>query len=215
MKTKILVVDDHPMLRSGLRQAMSQQTDFTLAGEASTGAEGLKLAKELELDLVVLDIHLPDMNGIEVARQILAIRPSVKIVIFSSDIVRTVVDEALQAGACGYVSKSSALEELVLAVDSVMAGRLYLSKDVSAGVLEEYRKNLAGNPEPVGMELSEREKKLLRLVAEGRRNKEIATQLGVTPKAIEANRSRLMKKLGVSSSAELVRYAVRQGIAEP
>ena len=123
------------------------------------------------------------------------------------------VDEALQAGVCGYLSKSSPLEELIHAIDLVMAGRLYLSPDVSADILEDYRKSLNEEPEPSKPFLSEREKQLLRLVAEGRRNKEIATLLSISSKSVEAYRSRVMKKLGCSSSAELVRYAIREGIA--
>jgi len=213
MKTKILLVDDHPMLRSGLRQELAQQPNLELVGEAATGGLAVKLARESPPDLVVMDIHLPDMNGIEVARQILSAQPSVKVVIFSGDTVRAVVDEALQAGVCGYLSKSSPLEELIHAIDLVMAGRLYLSPDVSAEILEDYRKSLTEEAKPLKPLLSDREKQLLRFVAEGRRNKEIATLLSISPKSVEAYRSRVMKKLGCSSSAELVRYAVREGIA--
>jgi len=213
MKTKILLVDDHPMLRSGLRQELAHQPNLELVGEAATGGLAVKLAAELTPDLVVMDVHLPDMNGIEVARQILSAQPSVKVVIFSGDTVRAVVDEALQAGVCGYLSKSSPLEELIHAIDQVMAGRLYLSPDVSAEILEDYRKSLTEEAEPLKLLLSEREKQLLRLVAEGRRNKEIATLLSISPKSVEAYRSRVMKKLGCFSSAELVRYAIREGIA--
>jgi len=202
------------MLLSGLRQTMAQHPHLTLVGEASTGVLALKLAGELAPDLIVMDIHLPDLNGIEVARQILQAQPSVKVVIFSSDTIRAVVDQALQAGVCGYVSKDSALDELMQAIEAVMAGKLYLSPDVSAGILEDHRRSLVEEFQPPKPELSEREKQLLRLVAEGRRNKEIAVQLSISPKSVEANRSRLMKKLGCNSSAELVRYAVREGIAE-
>jgi len=203
------------MLRSGLRQSLAQQPKLTLVGESATGAEALRLAGELAPDLVVMDVHLPDLNGVEVARQLLNARPSVKVIIFSSETARPVVDQALQAGVCGYVSKSSALEELMQAIDSVLAGKLHLSPDVSAGILEDYRKSLAAEAQPEKPQLSERERQLLRLVAEGRRNKEIAAQLTISPKSVETNRSRLMKKLGCNSSAELVRYAVREGIAAP
>jgi DNA-binding NarL/FixJ family response regulator len=161
-----------------------------------------------------MDIHLPDMNGIEVSRHILNGQPGIKIIVFSSDTVRTLVDEALQIGVCGYLPKSSSVEELIMAIESVMAGKLYLSPEVSGDILADYRKSLRSDAQPLKPLLSEREKHLLRLIAEGRRNKEISAELGVSIKSVEAYRSRLMKKLGCSSSAELVRYAVRQGIAE-
>jgi two-component system response regulator NreC len=215
MGIKVLVVDDHPVLRFGLRRTIDQQPNFTVVGEASTGAEALKLVAKLAPDLITMDVLLPDVNGIELTRQILAVLPSVKIVVFSSDATRSRVNEALQAGACGYVWKLSAAQEIIRAIEMVMTGRLYLSPEVSAGILEDYRKCLAGQSEPSKPFLSDREKQLLRFVAEGRRNKEIAAQLALSIKSIEAYRSRLIKKLGCSSTAELVRYAVREGIAAP
>lgn len=215
MGIKVLVVDDHPVLRFGLRRTIDQQPNFTVVGEASTGAEALKLVAKLAPDLITMDVLLPDVNGIELTRQILAVLPSVKIVVFSSDATRSRVNEALQAGACGYIWKLSAAQEIIRAIEMVMTGRLYLSPEVSAGILEDYRKCLAGQSEPSKPFLSDREKQLLRFVAEGRRNKEIAAQLALSIKSIEAYRSRLIKKLGCSSTAELVRYAVREGIAAP
>ncbi len=213
MKTRLLLVEDHPLLRHGFRQAVAQQPDLTLVGEAATGAEGLRLARELTPDLVVMDIHLPDMNGIEATRRMMGAGPSIKILIFTGETSRRFVDQALLAGACGYLSKAGALEELIHAITLVMEGKLYLSPEVNAGILEDYRKSLVEGPEPSKPCLSEREKQLLRLISDGRRNKEMAGQLGLSIKSIETYRSRLLKKLGCSSSAELVRYAIREGIA--
>ena len=201
------------MLRHGMSQAMAQQSNLALAGETSTGAQALKFAMELTPDLVVMDFHLPDMTGIEATRQILAVRPGVKVIFFSSNAARAVVDEALQAGACGYVLKSGDVAELILAIDQVMAGKLYLSPEISTGILEAYRKNLRHEGGPPQSFLSDREKLLIQLIAKGRRNKEIATELAISVKSVEANRSRLMKKLDCASSAELVRYAIREGIS--
>lgn len=212
---KLLLVDDHPLMRLGVRQALGLKPGLAVAGEASTGALAVRLAAELKPDLVVVDIHLPDINGIEASRQILAATPAIKIVIFSSDGARDLVDEALQAGVCGYILKSSATEELEQAIDQVMAGRLYLSPGISEGILEDYRKSLVEEPPAGGPLLSERERALLRLVAAGRRNKEIAAELGISIKSVEAHRSRLMKKLACPSSAELIRYAIREGLASP
>jgi len=200
------------MLRNGMRQAIAQQPDLTVVGEASTGAAALKLVAELAPDVVVMDVHLPDLNGIEVTRRILRLLPAVKVVVFSGDAARSLVDEAIQAGACGYIWKQSATEELIRAIEVVMTGKLYLSPEVSAGIMEDYRKSLVGESEPAKPLLSDRDKQLLRLVAEGRRNKEIAVHLTLSPKSVEAYRSRLTKKLGCSNSADLVRYAIREGI---
>ncbi len=213
MKIKTILVDDHTMLRSGLRQALAQQPGLEVAGEASTGAQALALVDAIKPELVLMDVHLPDANGVEVSREILSRHPTIKVLIFSSDGNRALVDEALQAGVCGYLSKSGSVEELLTAIESVMAGKLYLSPEVSGDILSDYRKKLQGGPESAKPLLTEREKYLLKLVAEGRRNKEISTELDLSIKSVEAYRSRLMKKLNCASAAELVRYAVREGIA--
>jgi len=214
MKTSILLVDDHAMLRSGLKQTLTQRDSFCLVGEAATGAQAIGLAKEAKPDVVLMDVHLPDMNGIEASRRILATQPKTKIIIFSSEVARHSVDEALEAGVCGYISKSGSVDEIHSAIDAVLQGKLYLSPDVSGSILSDYRKSLRGEIPPAKIELSDREKHLLRLVAQGRRNKEICVELNVGIKSVEAYRSRLMKKVGVSSSAELVRFAVREGFVQ-
>jgi DNA-binding NarL/FixJ family response regulator len=212
MNIKLLLVDDHPMLRRGLAQTVAQTANFVVAGEASSGAEALKLVQELGPDLIVMDVHLPDLSGIEASRQILTIRPLTKVIIFSSDGARSLVDQALQAGVCGYVLKGGIVDELVDAIHRVMDGKLYLSPELTTGILEDYRKQIASESVSLKTMLSERERELLRLVAEGQRNKEIAGQLGIGVKSVEAYRSRLMKKLNCSSLAELVRYAIREGV---
>lgn len=208
-----MLVDDHPMTRNGARELLGRQPDFVVVGEASSGGPALKLARELRPDVVLMDVHLLGVNGIETTRQILSELPDTKVIVFSCEPAREFVDQALLAGACGYVVKTGALEELVKAIEWVMEGKLYLSPEMSAGILEDYRRGLARGPAPLKPLLSERERHLLRLVAEGRRNKEIAGQMAVSAKSVETYRSRLMKKLGYTSSAELVRYAIREGIA--
>jgi DNA-binding NarL/FixJ family response regulator len=210
MKTKIFLVDDHAMLRSGVRQAIAQQPDLEIVGEASTAAGALETAPPLAPDLIIMDVHLPDMQGTEATRQILVKLPTAKIVMFSGDSSRSLVDEALEAGASGYICKQGAAEELVRAIEMVMAGRLYLSPELTAAILEDYRKNLVEEEAPAGLTLSEREGQLLQLVAEGLRNKEIAVRLSLSPKSIETYRARLMRKLGCGSTAEMVRYAIRE-----
>ena len=203
------------MLRRGFGEAVAQQPGLELAGEAATGEMGLKLAKELAPDLVVMDLHLPDIDGLVATRRLLLVLPSAKIIIYSGEISRAQVDESLLAGARGYLSKASTLDELFRAIGVVMDGKLYVCPEVGAGILEDYRKSLTDAPGCEEPTLSEREKLLLRLVAAGRRNKEMAAQLGVSIKSVESYRSRLMKKLACASSAELVRYAIREGIAAP
>ena len=215
MNVRVLLVDDHPVLLRALGEALTRQANLTLAGQAPTGTLAVKLARELTPDLVVMDVHLPDMNGLEATRQMLKALPALKIVIYSSDAARPLVDEALQAGACGYLSKTSDVDELLHAIDLVMEGRLYLSSEVSASILEDYRNSLLQKQEPSKPVLSEREKHLLRLVAEGRRNKDMAESLAVTLNSVETYRSRLMKKLGCPNTADLVRYAIREGIVQP
>jgi len=210
---KLLLVDDHPMLRLGLREAVAQHPHLSVVGEASNGAQALKLARELSPDLVVMDIHLPGINGIETTRQILNAQPTVNILIFSRDAAHLLVQEALQAGAKGYVLKRGDVDELICAIDVVMAGKPYFSAAVSEGIVEDYQKKLTGTGNPAKLELSVRERQLLRLIAEGRRNKEIATTMKLSANSIETYRARLMKKVGHRSIAELVRFAVREGIA--
>ena len=214
-KIRVMLVDDHAMLRSGLRQLVLQQDDLELVGEASNGAKALEIAAEAAPDIILMDIHLPDLSGIEVSRQIMARKTGTKIIIFSSNVSRTILDEALSAGASGYVSKSGAADELIQAIAAVLSGKLYIRPAVSADILQDYRKSLSQGPEPEKPVLSDRDRELMRLVAEGQRNKEIATHLKISIKSVEASRSRLMKKLGCTSSAELVRYAIREGIAKP
>lgn len=214
MSLKLLVVDDHVMLRRGLRESLSRQSSLEVVGEAWTGAMAIQLAEELKPDLVLMDVHLPDMNGINASRTILGDHPEIKIIIFSSDISRPLVDEALQAGVSAYLSKTSSVEEMMQAFEAVKADKLYLSSDVSGDILKDYQQGLLAETHSTKPLLSERDKRLLRLIAEGLRNKEISTELDIGVKAVEAYRSRLMKKLNCASSAELVRYAVREGIAK-
>ena len=215
IKVKVLLVDDHAIVRTGLRNVLLLRSDLMVAGEASTGKEALQLVAETTPEIVLMDIHLPDMNGLELSRQMLSKDHPPKIIIYSGDSSRTMVDEALRTGVCGYISKTCAPEEMLQAIASVLEGKLFLSADVGADALDVYRRGLSKSFESMKPLISERERQLLRLVAEGKRNKEIADRLSVSCKSVELTRSRLIRKLGVSSSAELIRYAVREGIAEP
>lgn len=213
MNAKLLLVDGHPMMLRGLREAVAQQPNFEVLGEASTGAMALTLTQELRPDLVLMDVHLNDMSGIFAARQIIDTQPAVKVMVFSRDGARALVDDALQSGVRGFVLKVSPVEEVMGAINMVMAGKLYVSPAVSAGIVEDHKENLRQESVPPKPVLTEREKQLLRLIAEGRRNKEIAVSLKLAPNSVETYRTRLMKKILCRSTAELVRYAIREGIS--
>jgi DNA-binding NarL/FixJ family response regulator len=212
MNTRIVLVDDHPMLRQGVRQILEQQPDLILAGEAASGQSSLPLIKARKPDMVIMDVHLPDISGLEASRQILAQSPSIKIIVFSADADRLLVDEALQIGICGYLLKSSVPEELVRAIRMVMEGRLYLCPELASHVFDDYRKMLAAMAHSAKPLLTDREKQVLCRVAEGLQNKEIADLMKVSIKSVEKSRSRVMRKLQCHSAAELTRYAVREGL---
>lgn len=212
--TKVLIVDDHPLMRQGLRRALEAQADITIVGECSNGHEALQSIQQVAPDLVIMDVHLPDLSGIEVSRRILVDRPNIKVIILSADSDRGLVDKALELGVCGYLLKSGATEELARAVSMAMEGRLYLSPEVASIVLGDYRRMLVAGTSPMRPVLTERERQVLRYVAEGLQNKEVANQLNISPKAAERTRARIMDKLGYRSVAELTRYAIREGIVQ-
>jgi len=207
----VVMVEPHPLLRYGWRRALESQTRLAWRGEFSTGTEAISRVAELRPDLVVMEMHLPDLPGPTVIRQILAGAPGAKILIFSGDGAPPLVDAALQAGASGYVLKQSPLEELGRAAEWVLAGRPFLSPELGSSLVEQHQKSLTGATGSPPPGLTEREKNLLRLVAGGLRNKEIAAELKLRVNSIETYRVRLMKKTGCASTAQLVLYAIRSG----
>ena len=209
---RVLLVDEHPIFRDGLRQAIGRERRLAVVGEAATAAAAVALQAQLAPDLIIMEANLPDLSGLAVAREVLRARPSVKVIILSSVVSRSLVDEALQSGVGGYVWKGAVSGDLLRAIDMVLSGRLYLSPELSAGILEAYRRGLAGEKNAAKPLLSKRDNQLLRLVAGGQRNKEIAVQMAISPKSVEAYRSRLMRKLGCRGAAELIRHAIREGL---
>ncbi len=212
---RILLVDDHRIVRDGLRLLIQEHPDLTVVGEASGGTEALTLVRELRPDLILMDIHLQDSNGIEVSRQILTDWPQARIIILSAHPDPDFVSAALQAGVSAYMVKENAAEDLIRAIRAVRAGKTYLCPEVAGAMVSELRRAKEGTERVGRAPLSVREREVLRLVAEGLRNKEISNRLTVSIKTIETYRSRLMHKLGLASSAELVRYAIREGITSP
>jgi DNA-binding NarL/FixJ family response regulator len=212
---RILLIDDHQIFRTGLRLILERAPGLTVVGEAGDAATALALALSTTPDVVVADIHLPGENGIELAVRIAAQCPAAKILFLSSDADLALVRRALDLGARGYLLKENAAPDLLRAIEAAAKGGIHLSPEVTAAFVQDYRQ--AGrSAAPAGPpRLSEREAEVLRLVADGFRNKEIATQLKVGTKSVETYRSRLMKKLGAHSPAELMRHAVREGLLPP
>jgi len=189
---------------------------FSVVGEAGDGATALAMAVSMRPDVVVADIHLPGEDGIAIAGRILALRPATKIVFLSSDADLALVRRALETGGKAYLLKENAGQDLIRAIEAALKDGVYLCPEIAAALLKDYRQqginSVAEAPGPAP--LSERELEVLRYVAEGLRNKEIADRLEISPKSVETYRSRLLKKLGYASTAELVRHAIREGLVK-
>lgn len=214
-ETRILLVDDHQIMRQGLRGLIATQPGLIVVGEAANGRLAVDQVRTLAPHLVLMDMYLPDKSGVEVARELLAEFPSVKVVALSGDSTVELVLQALRAGVSGFIVKENGSDELFRAIHTVMDHRLYLSSSVSSDVILKFLEPSGPGPvKSAGLMLSERERWLLRLVAAGKRNKEIAVALAVTVKSVETYRSRLQKKLGCASTADLIRYAIREGIIQ-
>lgn len=212
MKTRILLVDDHKMVRDGLRALIEKEPKLSVVGEAADGRTAVLLARELSPQLVVMDLTMPAMNGMIATRQILAANRNVKVLVLSMHADRRFVAETLSAGAAGYLLKDGAFEELVLAIKVVMEGKTYLSPAIAGLVVDDYKKRLGAADPAMAPVLSGRESEVLQLLAEGRSTKEIAASLKISAKTIESHRHQIMSKLGLSSIAELTKYAIREGL---
>lgn len=213
MTIQVMLADDHAMLREGLRVLLEAQPDMTVIGEAGTGREALRLIRGTCPDILLIDISMPELNGIEAARQVGEICPDTALIILSMHANRDYVVAAFQAGARGYVLKESAGQEVIDAVRATQAGRRYLSQKISDLVLDDFliQRQSAGADDPLSR-LSEREREILVLVVEGRSSAEIADLLALSPKTVETYRSRLMDKLGITNLPDLVRFAIRHGL---
>jgi DNA-binding NarL/FixJ family response regulator len=208
---RILLADDHTLMRRGLRSLLADEPDMDVVAEAQTGREAVKLAARHRPEIVIMDIAMPDLNGIEAARKILQDRPGVKVMALSMHPEGRIVSEMLRAGASGYIVKNCALEELVQAVRAVHAGKTYLSPDIAGTVVEGFIHQ--GQTDATrGPALTPREREVLQMVAEGLSSKQIAHTLEVTTRTVEAHRRSIMTKLSLRSVAELTKYAIREGL---
>lgn len=209
---KVLVVDDHGIVRSGLRALLSNEPGMRVVGEAASGKEALELVQKCAPDVVVMDIRMPDLNGVDAARQALALRPSLKIIGLSADANDRLAAEFLRLGGMGFVRKDAAYEELVVAIRAAASNHVYCSSTVIAQMT---RHSAEGQGDSAFEVLSEREREHLQLIAEGKTTKEIAAALDVSIKTVETHRRNLLAKLHLGSVAELTKYAVRQGLTPP
>jgi DNA-binding NarL/FixJ family response regulator len=205
MATKILLADDHRLLLDGLRSLLENNGKIEVVGVASDGHEAANLSRELKPDIILLDISMPGLNGIDAARRILAERPETRIIMLSMHSDRRFVSEALKAGAVGYVLKESAYQEVFEAIRCVLNSKVYFSQTIREQVLNDYIKRLRDESLSAFTELSEREREVLQLLAEGSGTKEIATQLNISVKTVETHRKHIMDKLGMRSIAELTK----------
>lgn len=213
MTIRLLLADDHAMVREGLKSLIKAESDMSVVGEASNGKQTLALAREVGPHVVVMDVAMPDLNGIEAARKLLTDSPHIKVVALSGHANREFVREMLKAGASAYVLKSRAYEELVRAIREVAKGKKYLSPDIARGVVDEYvQMSASGGDNPAFVVLTDREREALQLLAEGKSTKEIASELGISVKTVETHRHNIMEKLNLHSVAELTKYAIREGI---
>ena len=212
MTIKVLLADDHKIVRDGLRTLLEKNPDIIVAGEAEDGREALQMAQKLLPDVVVMDIAMPDLNGIEATRQILADRSTVRIIALSMHSDKRFVSEMLKAGASAYLLKDCAFEELITAIRTVMKGKIYLSPGIAGVVIGEYIKKDAKADSSVFSLLSDREREVLQLMAEGKTTKEVASYLHVSVKTVETHRTNIMTKLDIHSIAELTKYAIREGL---
>jgi two-component system response regulator NreC len=210
---RILLADDHTVVRDGLRALLDHQPDLTVVGEASDGRECVEKAAETSPDIVMMDVAMPKMNGIEATRRILADRPLTAVVMLSMHQDESYVLQSLKAGAKGYLLKDSPREDVLEAIRTVSSGRSFLSRKVSRMLQEEYVEQLQSKGLDDSYELlTDREREILQLLAEGRTNKEAANLLNISPTTVETHRGHILRKLGLHGTADLILYAVRKRI---
>jgi two-component system response regulator NreC len=205
-----LLADDHTIVRQGLKLILSAQPDFEVIGEAANGREAAELAEKLRPDIVLMDVAMPELNGIEATRRMVAANSRIKVLVLSMHKEAVYVREVLKAGARGYILKDAIDTELLNAIRSVARGDGYISPAVSGALLSDYRQNLT---DPIDA-LTGREREVLQLIAEGKTNKEVATKLNLSVYTVDSHRGKIMEKLNLHSTGELVRFAMKRGLVD-
>jgi DNA-binding NarL/FixJ family response regulator len=211
---RIVLADDHQLLRAGLRSLFAKERDLEVIAEASDGREAVELVKKLAPDLAIMDIGMPNLNGIDATRQIRESAPQTKVIALSMHASAPFVSRMLEAGASGYLLKDAAYEELVQAVRIVLSGQMYLSRGITGVVVEDYVRRAAAASQAAQARLTPREREIAQLLAEGRSTKQIAGELHVSVKTVETHRQHILAKLKIDSIAELTKYAIREGLTE-
>lgn len=209
MPIRVVIVDDHKIIREGLRALIDRQKDMEVCGEAPDGRSAVELAAEVRPDAIVMDLSMPDMNGIEATERILADNPETRVIALSVHSDTRFIDGVLKAGAAGYLLKDCAFEEVIRAVKAVTVGQVYLSPGIASRVVKSYVQHVNASVAPI---LTAREREVLQMIAEGQSVRSIAATLSVSIKTVESHRQQIMRKLRINSVAGLTRYAIREGI---
>jgi DNA-binding NarL/FixJ family response regulator len=212
MSIRILLADDHALVRAGVSLILRQQSDLEVIGEAENGRDTIELAKKLSPSVVLMDISMPDLNGIDATMQINALSPPPRVIALTGRTDRRSIVDILRAGASGYVLKNAPAEELLKAIRTVAEGKVYLSPAIAGDVLEDLRQNSRPGGSAEFASLSMREREVLQLMAEGKTTKQIASALNVSKKTVDNHRAHLMAKLNATTLAELIKYAIREGL---
>jgi len=215
MSIKVLIADDHQIVREGLRSMLEKEVGIKVVGEAKEGRTVLRLARELTPDVIIMDVAMPELNGIEATRQLLADFPTIKVIALSMHDDRRFILNMIKAGAKGYLLKDSAFKELAKAIRVVVANKTYLSSDIADIVVKDYLATTTSEESSAFNQLSPREREVLQLIAEGKTTTLIAEQLHISMKTVETHRAQLMAKLKVKGVAELTKYALREGLTAP
>ncbi|MBN2019990.1 MAG: response regulator transcription factor [Sedimentisphaerales bacterium] len=212
MSIRVLLADDHKITRQGLRSLLEKQTDIEVVAEAENGRAAVRLAAEVAPDVIIMDLTMPDLNGVEATRQILSQSPDIKIIALSMHSDALFVTEMLKSGAAGYLLKDCAFEELTRAIKTVIEKKTYLSPSISGVVVEDYIHRLSKTDFVDFDVISDREREVLQLMAEGNSTKQIAQKLHISVKTVETHRRQIMNKLDIHTVAELTKYAIRKGL---
>lgn len=215
MSIRLILADDHTIMRHSLSESIQQEEDMEVIGQAEDGRSVLKLVRELSPHIVVMDISMPELNGVEATRQIIRDFSNVKVIALSMHSARKFVVEMFKAGASGYLLKDCEFDELVDAIRTVAAGKTYLAPSITDVVIDNYVRNAPESEPGVFSTLTKREREVLQLVAEGKTTKQIGLCLYISPKTVEGHRLRFMKKLNIDNVAQLTKYAIQEGLTSP